>query len=304
MDDLGVNMSCIDLRNRTDLCMIHDNGITLHMGMAPVISYRLRMEHLLGISFADRSGHNPCGAVLAVQLHVHIGHCGLSFVCHKLLCYKKLCIIGKLDIILALRRIYSFDLCRLKRKHGVLADIDLCHRVEHFLPRPVSFCIMIFHIFDIRILSHMECMNPVVARLAASLSMDSASGNDRYVSAVFNIKIIVYDINAFLGHYDRYMHLLVLCLAADMDIDSGLILFLHYINMTAVAMAHCHSVQSEVICPFLLKTIGIDNLQNILRHFIQLDLIRLFHLIRLHRVHLPFVFCTRRNPAPDRKVSA
>ena len=44
----------------------------------------------------------------------------------------------------------------------------------------------------------MECMDSVVARLTASLSMDPAAGNDRDVSAVLDIEIIVYNINAFL----------------------------------------------------------------------------------------------------------
>ena len=274
------------------------------MGMTLVVSNRLRVEHLLGVSFSYRTGYNPCGAVLPVQFHVHIRNRSLPLVCHKLLCHKKLCIVGKLDIILTLRRIYSFDLCRLKRKDRVLADIDLRHRVEDLLSRPISLSIMIFHIFYIRVLSHMKCMDPVVAGLAASLPVDTAAGDDRNVRSVLDIEIVVYDINAFLRHHDRNVDLLVLRLTADVYINARLILFLHYINMTAVAVAHCHPVQAEVISSFLLKPIGIDHLQDVLCHFIQLDLLCLLNLIRLHRVHLPFVFCTRRSQAPGRRVSA
>ena len=198
MDDLGVHMPCVDLRDRADLRMVHDNGIALYMRVALIISDCLRMEHLLGITFADRSGYDPGGAVLSIQFHIHIGHRSLSLVRHQLLRHKKLRIVRKLNVVFPLCGINALDLCRFKGKHRILTDIDLCHRIEHLLPCPVSFCIVIFHIFYIRILSYMECMDSVVARLTASLSVNPAAGNDRDVSAILDIEIIVYNINAFL----------------------------------------------------------------------------------------------------------
>ena len=59
-------------------------------------------------------------------------------------------------------------------------------------------------------------------RSGAAFAVNAASCDDRHVSAVLNIEIIVYDINAFLAHNDRDMHLLVFCLAADMDVNARL----------------------------------------------------------------------------------
>ena len=168
------------------------------MRVALIISDCLRMEYLLGIAFADRSGYDPGRTVLSIQFHIHIGHCSLPLVRHQLLCHKKLCIIRKLNVILALCGINALDLCRFKSKHRILTDIDLCHRIEHLLSCAFSLCVVIFHIFDIRILAHVKGMDSVVARLTAALSMDPAAGNDRDVSAVLDIEIIVYNINAFL----------------------------------------------------------------------------------------------------------
>ena len=158
---------------------------------------------------------------------------------------------------------------------------------------------MILHIFYIASLSHMKCMDAVMACLRASFSVDAATRDDRHVCPVFNVEIIVNDIHALFGHHDRNMHLLVLRLAADMDINARLIFFFHDIDMAAVAVAHCHSIQPQIICTLLFKPIGVDHLQHIPGDLIQIDL-----LIGLHRVHLLFVSCTHRNPVPVRTVLA
>ena len=75
--------------------------------------------------------------------------------------------------------------------------------------------------------------------------MNAASGDNRHIGAVLNIEIIVYDINAFLTHNNRNMHLLVLCLAADMNVNARLVFLLYDMDMTAVAVADCHAVQSS-----------------------------------------------------------
>ena len=138
-----------------------------------------------------------------------------------------------------------------------------------------------------------------MARLGAAFAVDTASGDDRHISSVLDVEIIVHHIDAFLAHNDRDVHLLVFCLTADMDIDSRLILFLHNMDMAAVAVADGHAVQPQVVCAFLFKPVGVDHFQHIFCHFVELRC-----LITLHRAHLPFVSCTRRNPVPRRTVSA
>ena len=99
------------------------------------------------------------------------------------------------------------------------------------------------------------------------------------------------------------MHLLILRLAADMDINSRLVFFLHDIDMAAVSMTHCHTVQPQIIRALLLKSVGINHLKHVLSHLIKLYILCLL-IIQPHRAHLLFVSCTRRNPVPDQTASA
>src|SRR5699024_9530136 len=66
MDDLRVHVARIDLRDGADLRLVHNDRVTLDMGVASVISDGPGMEHLLGRSFSHGAGHDPCRAVLSV----------------------------------------------------------------------------------------------------------------------------------------------------------------------------------------------------------------------------------------------
>ena len=172
---------------------------------------------------------------------------------------------------------------------------------------------MVFHIFDIASFSHMEGMDPVMAGLGATFPVDAASGDDRHVRAVFNIEVIIDHINAFLAHDHRNVHLLVFRLAADMDIDPRLVFFSYDPDMAAVPVAHGHAIQPQVVGALLVEPVGVDHIQHclcdlvkvhfplaFLRRFLR-DLLHCFfrkRLLILHRAHLPFVSCTRRNPVP------
>ena len=130
-------------------------------------------------------------------------------MCHQLFCNEKLRIIGKFDIIFPLCGIYTFNLGCFKGKYRIFSDIDLCHRVENLFSTSVSFRVMVFHIFYISILSHVESVDSVVTGLTAAFPVDPASGNDGHVCSVLYIEIIIYNVNAFLRHDNRDMDLLV-----------------------------------------------------------------------------------------------
>ena len=55
MDDCRIHMLCLDLRNRSDLGVIHDDRIALDMGVAFVFADCLGMEDLGGIALSDRT---------------------------------------------------------------------------------------------------------------------------------------------------------------------------------------------------------------------------------------------------------
>ena len=66
MDDLGINISRIDLRDGRNLRLIHDDGIALHVGVTESVSYRNRMEGLHRSPLGNRTGNDPGRAARAV----------------------------------------------------------------------------------------------------------------------------------------------------------------------------------------------------------------------------------------------
>jgi len=130
--------------------------------------------------------------------------------------------------------------------------------------------------------------------------VDSASCDNRYICSVFYIEIIVYNIHTFFSHYYRNVNLLFFCFTAYINIDSLSVLFRNNLNMTAVPMTNRQTVQSEVICPFLFKSIRIDHIKHLLCHN---SVFVISFKISAHKVRLLFVFCIRMIPVSSRTRS-
>ena len=114
---------------------------------------------------------------------------------------------------------------------------------------------MVLYVLHIRIFSHMEGMNTVVAALAAAVIVYSAACYDYDVCPVLYIKIIIYYIlHARFGHDNRNMDLFLLSFSADININAGLIFLFFNPDMAAVSVADCHTVQAQIIGAFLLKS--------------------------------------------------
>ena len=73
MDDGGIYMLRLNLRDGTYLCVIHDNGITLDMSMTFIFSNCLRMKNLGRVSFSNRTGNNLGGRTCARTNSVESG---------------------------------------------------------------------------------------------------------------------------------------------------------------------------------------------------------------------------------------
>ena len=84
------------------------------------------------------------------------------------------------------------------------------------------------------------------------------------------------------------MYLFVLRFSADMDVDPRLILFLYDLDMPTVSMTDCHAVQPQIISALLFKSIGVDHIQHIIRHIIQLHKDRPLSAVCIHSFPLPY----------------
>ena len=104
---------------------------------------------------------------------------------------------------------------------------------------------MLFLITDVRILSNMKGMDPVMSALIASAVVDPAARNDRNVRAVCDIEIIVYKV-CHAGNADdhRDVNFLALCIAINIDIDARLVRLLLDLNMFTCLLYTSPAVKS------------------------------------------------------------
>ena len=179
---------------------------------------------------------------------------------HQLFRHVKLRIRGQLNEALPPGGVHPLDLCGLQRKDGMFPHIDLRDRIEHLAAGSIALCVVVLHIGDVCIFSHMKGVDPVMPGLAAAFAVDPAAGHDGDIRPVFYIKIIVYHIHSRLRHDHRNVYLLRLRLSADMDVDPRLVFLLHDPDMPAVPMAYGHSVETQVVRALLLKSTGIDHI--------------------------------------------
>ena len=130
---------------------------------------------------------------------------------------------------------------------------------------------MLFLITDVRILSNMKGVDPVMSALIASAVVDPAARNDRNVRSVRDIKVVVYKV-CHTGNTDdhRNIDLLTLCIAINIDIDSRLIRLLLDLDMLTVTVADGRSVLAQVESALLRKSVVIDDFQYFFYYMIQL----------------------------------
>ena len=130
---------------------------------------------------------------------------------------------------------------------------------------------MLFLITDVRILSNMKGVDPVMSALIASAVVDPAARNDRNVRAVCDIEIIVYKV-CHAGNADdhRDVNFLALCIAINIDIDPRLVRLLLDLNMLTVTGADGRSVLAQIESALLGKSVVIDDLQYLFYYMIQL----------------------------------
>ena len=68
---------CVNLRNRADFCVIHDNRVALYMSMAKIFTDCSWVKYLPGAAFCNGSGYDLCRASFTIHFYHHIGSCFL-----------------------------------------------------------------------------------------------------------------------------------------------------------------------------------------------------------------------------------
>lgn len=260
MNDLCINMVGVDFRDGTDGSLIHDDGITLNMGMTLTVADGTWVEDLFGCTLGNGAGDDPCRAAISIQLYIHVGYGFLGIMSHELFCDEEFGIGSQFNVGFTFGGVNAFNLGCLKGENRVLSHIDLRNRIQNLAAGAITLGIVVLDIFDIGIFSHMESVDTVVAGLAAAFTVNTASGYNRNICTVFNEEIIVNHIDARLRHNNRDMYLFILCFSTDVDVNARFILLADDGNMAAVAVADGHTIQSEVVGSFLFKAIGVNDL--------------------------------------------
>ena len=272
MDDRCIHMLCLDLRYGAYLCMIHDDGITLDMGMALVLSDGSRMEHLRGMAFSDRSGNDLGSGAASVHGDFYVGFCFLFAICHQPFQHKQLCVCIHGHVGLTHRGIDTLDLYRIQREYRILSQFNIGHGIQDPAAGAVSLAVMLLFITHIGIFSHMEGMDPVMAALITAAVVDPAAGDDRHICSIFNIKVIVYQIrHSGNTHHHRNINLLRNGRSINKNIDARLVFFLLYLDMFTVPVTKRDSVLAEIESSALSKS------RTDLVQYLLCDRIQLYH---------------------------
>ncbi len=178
---------------------------------------------------------------------------------HQLLHHIQFRITSHLHIRFPKGRIHPFNLRRIQSKYRILIQINLRDRIQHLGAGSFSFPVMLLLIADVRALTHMEGMYPVMAALVTPAVVDSAPRNNRHIRAVSDIKIIIDHIHHPGGvHHHRNMHLLPLRLTVYENINSLFFFLLLNLHMLAVAMAERNAVMTQVKRALLLESCAVN----------------------------------------------
>ena len=195
--------------------MTEARSVALHSGI----------EDLRGRFLCDRAGDDSRARAFAVQNHVHLAHGVLVGMRQKLLRDHDLgvCALGD-NLGVALRVVHARDLAGQHRNLRALGKIDNRLRVQNALARAFALAVVLFDIRDLRIFLHIERVDTVVLGVAVAAVVDAAAGNDGHLGAFADEEVVIdHVVEAGLCQHNRNMHILVLRVGLDFDVDAVLV---------------------------------------------------------------------------------
>ena len=130
--------------------------------------------------------------------------------------------------------IYTFYLCGIKCKYGILAKINFCDRVEDSCSCSFAFSVMFLHITYVAVFFYVKCVDSIMAAFIATAVVNSTACNNRYICSFFYIKIIINHIGHSCGIYNDWnMYFFAICLSININIDARLVLLLLWLQRYA-----------------------------------------------------------------------
>ena len=110
---------------------------------------------------------------------------------------------------------------------------------------------MLFHIFHLSALAHMECVNPAVFAHRLPAVVDPAARNDEDVRPLFHIEVIVDRLSIVrLRDDDGDMNTLPLCLLGNKDIDPRLPVLTGFnADVRRAPPPVAFPVLADIVCP-------------------------------------------------------
>ncbi len=161
------------------------------MRLTAAVADGARIKYLLRMVSGDRTRNNLRRGILAVKVDGHVGACVLPAVGHKPFEHQQRRARLEMRGRFAHRRVNPLDLHHFHLAVGAFLHFDLGGRIEDTLSRALAGAVVLFNIFHTRIFADMEAVNPVMLAFIAPGVVNTAAGNDEYVSIVADIEIVV-----------------------------------------------------------------------------------------------------------------
>ena len=121
-------------------------------------------------------------------------------------------------------------------------------RSHHLLAAAVALAVVLFDIAQLGVFGQVESVDAVVLGIAAAAVVDAAAGNDGDIGALPDVEVVVDQIlQAGLAEDNGNVYALVLGERADKDIDAGLVLLGHNINVGGGVASGQLAVGADVV---------------------------------------------------------
>ena len=123
--------------------------------------------------------------------------------------------------------------------------------VHHLLAAAVALAVVLFHVAQLGVFGQIEGVDAVVLGVAAAAVVDAAAGDDGHVRALADVEIVVHQIGqAGLAQDNGNVHALVFCERADVNVDAGLVVLGHDVNVGGGIAARQLAIGADVVSAY------------------------------------------------------
>ena len=247
---LRVTVVGADLGNGANGCLVHDDGVALHVRAAGRVARDHGVEDLYRVILGDAAGNDLCGGIGAVQDDLHVAVGQLISVRHQSLGQYQLRACLYDCHRLALGGVYAADLYHFHLAERALLQVHGSDGIQDAFARSVTVAVVLFHVFHARILAHAEGMDAVMLALLVAAVVDATARDDQYVCALADVEIVIHHIvHAAFGQNDRDVYAFILGKGLDGDINARFVGLGFDLNICARGTGKRLSILADVVSP-------------------------------------------------------